>query len=107
MRPSWHGHFARDPPAAETGGARAREFHPRLFYPHYSVHIRRDDGLNWDEGTVVDYPVWAMGCMIEVEPDTVLCTYMNAERNQPLLAQRIRVTWKGIRPVPNLASELH
>jgi len=68
-------------------------------YPHYSVNISTDGGLNWDEGTVVDYPVWAMGCMIEVEPDTVLCTYMNAERNQPLLAQRIRVGRDRIAPL--------
>lgn len=68
-------------------------------YPSYSVNISRDDGLNWDDGTVIDYPAWAMGCMVEVEPDVVLATYMNAERGQPLLAQLIRVTPEGIRPV--------
>jgi hypothetical protein len=68
-------------------------------YPSYSVNISRDGGLNWDAGTVIDYPAWAMGCMVEVEPDVVLSTYMNAERGQPLLAQLIRVTPDGIRPV--------
>jgi hypothetical protein len=68
-------------------------------YPHYSVHISRDKGLNWDEGTIIDYPAWAMGCMVEVEPDVVLCTYMNAERHMPLLAQLVRVTPEGIRPI--------
>lgn len=68
-------------------------------YPHYSVHLSHDDGLNWDEGTVIDYPVWAMGCLVEVEPDTVLCTYMNQDRSQPLLAQLFRITPQGIRPV--------
>ena len=68
-------------------------------YPHYSVHVSRDNGLNWDEGTIIDHPAWAMGCMVEVEPDVVLCTYMNAERHMPLLAQLVRVTPQGIRPL--------
>ena len=75
-------------------------------YPQYSVNVSRDDGLNWDEGTVIDYPSWAMGCMVEVEPDVVLCTYMNAASGdiglfskQPLLAQIFRVTPDGIVPL--------
>lgn len=67
-------------------------------YPHYAVNVSRDDGIHWDAGTVIDYPVWAMGTMLEVEPDVVLATYMNAERSQPLLAQRIVVTPTGVRP---------
>ena len=67
-------------------------------YPGYSVNLSRDGGLNWDAGTVVDYPAWAMGCMVEVEPDVVLCTYMNAERNLPLLAQLLRVTPERLEP---------
>ena len=68
-------------------------------YPQYSVNASYDDGLNWDAGTVIDYPAWAMGCMVEVEPDVVLATYMNAARNMPLLAQLFRVTPKGIKPI--------
>ncbi len=68
-------------------------------YPQYSVNISRDDGLNWDEGTIIDFPVWAMGTITEVEPDMLLCTYMNANRDMPLLAQLIRITPKGIEPV--------
>jgi hypothetical protein len=68
-------------------------------YPHYSVNLSRDNGLNWDEGTIIDYPFWAMGRAIEVEPDVVFCTYMNAERNMPLLAQLVRVKANGIEPV--------
>ena len=68
-------------------------------YPHYSVNLSRDDGLNWDEGTVIDYPAWAMGCLVEVEPDVLLCTYMNARQDQPLLAQLIRAAPSGIEPV--------
>jgi len=68
-------------------------------YPQYAVHVSYDDGLNWDEGTIIDYPAWAMGCMVEVEPDVVLCTYMNAQRSMPLLAQLFRVTPRGIKPI--------
>ncbi len=46
-------------------------------FPQYSVNLSRDDGLNWDEGTVIDYPAWAMGCLLEVEPNVLLATYMN------------------------------
>jgi len=61
--------------------------------------------LNWDAGTIIGYPSWGMGCMIEVEPDVMLVTYMNSDLGdvhqmdkQPLLAQRIRVTPNGIVP---------
>lgn len=68
-------------------------------YPLYSVNVSRDGGLNWDVGTIIDYPVWAMGALVEVEPDILLCLYMNAERSQPLLAQLIRVTQERVEPV--------
>jgi hypothetical protein len=69
-------------------------------FPQYSINLSRDDGLNWDDGTVIDYPAWAMGCLLEVEPDIFLATYMNWEhKSQPLLAQLIRITPKGIEPV--------
>ncbi len=68
-------------------------------YPNYSVNVSADGGLHWDAGTVIDYPVWAMGSLIEVEPDVVLATYMNAQRSQPLLAQLIRITPQGLRPL--------
>jgi hypothetical protein len=64
------------------------------------VNLSRDNGLSWDEGTVIDYPFWAMGCLLEVEPDVLLCTYMNWERDKPLLAQRIRVTPTRLEPAP-------
>jgi len=67
-------------------------------YPMYSVNASRDGGLSWDAGTVIDYPIWAMGCMVEVGPDVVLCAYMNAQRDQPLLAQRVRITPERIQP---------
>jgi hypothetical protein len=71
-------------------------------FPHYAVNVSRDNGLNWDEGTVIDYPVWGMGCAVEVEPDVVLLTYMDGDGGShtlPLLAQLVRVTPTGILPV--------
>ncbi len=71
-------------------------------YPHYSINVSYDDGLNWDVGTVIDYPAWAMGTLLEVEPDVVLCTYMTWHWNRkeyPLLAQLLRVTDEGIYPI--------
>ena len=68
-------------------------------YPQYALNVSRDGGLNWDAGTIIDYPAWAMGCIVEVEPDVLLCTYMNAERGQPLLAQLMRVTQERVEPV--------
>lgn len=69
-------------------------------FPLYSVNVSRDDGLNWDAGTAIDYPAWAMDRMFEVEPDVALAAYMNAERSLPLLLQRIRVTPQGLQPEP-------
>ena len=68
-------------------------------YPQYAINVSHDDGLNWDAGTIIDYPAWAMGCMIEVEPDVVLCTYMNWNQGEPLRAQLVRVTPDGLLPV--------
>ena len=28
-------------------------------YPQYAVNVSRDSGLDWDAGTIIDYPVWA------------------------------------------------
>ena len=67
-------------------------------YPQYTIHVSRDGGLNWDQGTLIDCPAWAMGAMVEVEPDVVLCVYMNTPRDLPLLAQRIRITPTGVTP---------
>jgi hypothetical protein len=74
-------------------------------HPQYSINVSYDDGLNWDAGTIIGYPGWAMGCMIEVEPNVVLVTYMNSDLGDinrmdqyPLLSQRVRVTPEGIFP---------
>jgi len=66
-------------------------------FPGHSINVSRDNGSTWDEGTTVDFPVWAMGCMMEVEPEVVLFVYMDANR-EFLRAQRIRVTPQGLEP---------
>ena len=70
-------------------------------FPNLSINISRDDGLNWDEGAIVADELWAMGCMIEIEPDLVLCVYMEnlLSDDANLLAQFFRVTPDTIVPV--------
>ncbi len=53
--------------------------------PHYSLNLSSDGGLNWDEGTVIDYPAWAIGTLLEVEPNVLLATYWNWTTKEPLL----------------------
>jgi len=68
-------------------------------FPGHSINISRDNGLTWDQGTTVDFPVWAMGAMMEVEPEVVLFVYMDANR-EFLRAQRMRITAEGLEPLP-------
>ena len=70
-------------------------------FPNLSINVSRDGGLNWDEGTIVADELWAMGCMIEIEPNLVLCVYMEDLLNDDanLLAQFFRVTADTIMPV--------
>ena len=68
-------------------------------FPQHTVNISYDDGLNWDEGTIIDYPAWANGCMVEVEPGVVLCATQNFQPPWPLLVHLFRVTPEGIQPI--------
>ncbi|MFN0165358.1 MAG: sialidase family protein [Bryobacteraceae bacterium] len=67
-------------------------------FPNYALNLSTDDGLHWDDGTIIDYPAWAMGTLVEVEPNVLLATYMNTNRKMPLLYQLIRITPQGVRP---------
>jgi hypothetical protein len=67
-------------------------------YPGTVVHTSFDDGKTWDGGTIIDSAIWALGSMIEIEPDVVLFVYMDSFQG-PLRAQYFRVTREGIRPV--------
>jgi hypothetical protein len=57
--------------------------------------------MTWDDGgggTYIDTSIWAMGGLLEVEPNVVLFVYMDS-RMSKLRAQFIRVTNKNLEPV--------
>ncbi|MEW6751018.1 MAG: sialidase family protein [Candidatus Latescibacterota bacterium] len=69
--------------------------------PGCGLHVSLDGGVNWDEGTMIDYPSSFNGSAVEVEPDVVLVVYpqsMDEVRPTRVRAQRIRITPEG--PVP-------
>ncbi|MDP6438298.1 MAG: exo-alpha-sialidase, partial [Candidatus Brocadiia bacterium] len=43
--------------------------------PGLGLHCSFDEGVNWDEGTMIDFHTSFNGRMIEVEPDVVLVAY--------------------------------
>jgi len=70
--------------------------------PGVGLHFSADGGLNWDEGTKVDFPASFNGSAIEIEPDVILVVYpqsMDEIRPSYVRAQRIRLTADG--PVPD------
>jgi hypothetical protein len=66
--------------------------------PNLTVHCSLDDGLNWDQGTMIDSGLWAMGSMVEVEPDVVLYVYWDTYATL-VRGQRFRVGAAGLDPV--------
>ncbi|MDP6107631.1 MAG: hypothetical protein QGI33_04260, partial [Candidatus Brocadiia bacterium] len=69
--------------------------------PGLSLNISTDGGLNWDEGTIIDFCTSFNGQAIEAEPDVVLVAYpeaMGETLRRPMRMQRIRITPDG--PVP-------
>ena len=69
--------------------------------PALCLHISTDGGMNWDEGTIIDYPASFNGQILEVEPDVVLVVYpesMGEFRPSYVRAQLIRITPEG--PIP-------
>ena len=78
-------------------------------FPGYSINVSRDGGRNWDQGTIIDWPAWGQGALIEVEPDVLLVTYMNTDLGDwhnlaktevcPLRSQRFRITEDAIVPL--------
>lgn len=70
--------------------------------PGVGLHFSADEGVNWDEGTEVDFPASFNGSAIEIEPDVMLVVYpqsMDEIRPSYVRAQRIRLTADG--PVPD------
>lgn len=69
--------------------------------PGVGLHFSADGGLNWDKGTMIDFPESFNGRAIEIEPDVLLVVYplaMDEIRPSPMRVQRIRLTAGG--PVP-------
>jgi hypothetical protein len=65
--------------------------------PELNVNCSLDDGQTWDHGVTIDSGLWAMGSMVEVEPDLVLYVYWDT--NSTLMrAQYLRVTPNGLVP---------
>jgi len=68
-------------------------------FPYLTAHLSYDGGLNWDSGTILDYPHWANHKALEVEPDVVLVNYMGyiAEPGHPdARVVRLRATEHGL-----------
>lgn len=65
--------------------------------PGLCLHVTRDEGCTWDEGTTIDSSLWAMGSMVEVEPEVVLYVYWDSDYKR-MRAQRVRVTAKELLP---------
>jgi hypothetical protein len=71
--------------------------------PYMTIHTSLDDGRTFDQGTIIDSATWAMGSMLEVEPNEVLYVYWDSFESL-MRAQLIRVTKKGIEPTPQSSS---
>jgi len=70
--------------------------------PGICVHVSTDEGLNWDEGTMIDFTSIYNGSGLEIDPDVVLTAYpesMDEIRPAFVRVHRIRITPDG--PVPD------
>ena len=68
-------------------------------FPYLAAHVSYDGGRNWDQGTILDYPLWANHKAVEVEPNVLLVLYMGhivrkGQADDRVL--RLRVTKKGL-----------
>jgi hypothetical protein len=71
--------------------------------PGLALNISVDRGVNWDQGTMIDYAGSFNGRMVEVEPDVVLMIYPEAGdevRPSYVRTQLIRITPDGPVPLP-------
>jgi hypothetical protein len=66
--------------------------------PGLTINLSLDDGRTFDEGTMIDSAIWAMGWMVEVEPDVVLYVYYDSFMKE-MRMQRFKITKKGIEPL--------
>jgi hypothetical protein len=67
--------------------------------PGLTINTSLDDGRTFDQGTMIDSGLWAMGSMIEVQSNLVLYIYWDSFESR-MRGQLIRVTPTGIAPLP-------
>ena len=66
--------------------------------PALTINCSPDEGRTWDQGTLLDGALWAMGSMVETAPDIVLYGYWDS--NSSLMRmQRFRVGSEGLQPL--------
>ena len=69
-------------------------------YPYLCARVSWDDGVSWDNGTIIEWAMWANQHAVEVEPDVVMVVTMGQilEPGQPdVRVLRLRVTREGLR----------
>lgn len=68
--------------------------------PELTINVSHDDGVTWDHGTIIDTGIWAMGSMVEVEPDVVFYVYWDSF-GRAMRCQHMRVSRdRGLAPHP-------
>ena len=65
--------------------------------PSLGLYASHDDGMTWQAYRIDTAGLWAMGHMVEVEPDVVLYAYMDTYESF-MRAQYLRVTDDRIEP---------
>lgn len=70
--------------------------------PGLALNISTDEGINWDEGTMIDFHTTFNGWAIESEPDVLLVSYppvMDGVSRVATRLQRIQITPNGPMPL--------
>lgn len=65
--------------------------------PGLTLDVSLDDGKTWTHAATIDSAIWAMGCMLEVEPDVILYIYWDSFHTN-MRAQWIKITHEGMIP---------
>ena len=68
--------------------------------PGLGAYVSHDDGMTW-QGYRIGTDTWAMGSMLEVEPDVILYIFMDS-LGGPARAQFLRVTADGLEPARDM-----
>lgn len=68
--------------------------------PGLTLDVSSDDGQTWTQAVTIDSGLWAMGSMLEVQPDVILYVYWDSFESR-MRAQFIKITSDGIFPYRN------